>query len=230
MTVLTNFISPEERAIDTLAAFVQDAEHDMLSVATALQAHIDLLHDEHVRNHMPADRFEVLNRNMARLVADMIDLASICEAAHTPRSRHKLMLQALMQEITAETRLAFSKSNVSLSCDIATGTTLTGDSDPVKSMITRVILSLLQKCQLLETVKIVGMTHNKRVSLSFSIGLEAAKDTFQSWRLGELRSMSTNGDGIGLSAVDAMARLHHGQLSVSTQPNERNGYKLTFKA
>jgi signal transduction histidine kinase len=229
MANLANFISSEERAIDTLTAFVQDAEHDILAVVTALQAHIDLLHDECLRNHMPADRFVVLNRSMTRLVADMIDLASISEAANSPRSKHKLVLESIMQEITAETRLAFSKSNVLLSSDIAAGTTLVGDADPVKAMITRVVLSLLEKCTLLETVKIVGLTQNKRVSLSFSIGLESAKGTFKSWQLGELRSMSTNGEGIGLSAVDAMARLHHGHLSVGSQPNERHSYKLTFK-
>ena len=49
MNELNVVMSPEEMAMDTLTAFVRDAEHDSLAVVTALQAHIDLLHDEQVR-------------------------------------------------------------------------------------------------------------------------------------------------------------------------------------
>jgi signal transduction histidine kinase len=229
MANLANVISLDARGFDTLTAFLQDAEHDIMAVVTALQAHIDVLRDECLRNHMPADRFVVLNRSIARIVSDMSDLASISETANSPRSKHKLILEAIVQEITAETRAVFSNNSVLLACDIAEGTTLLGDPDPVKAMITRVVLSLLAKCKKLETVKIVGLRENKRVSLSFTIGLEPAQGAFKSWRLGDLRLMHTNGEGIGLSAVDAMARLHNGQLSVSHEPNERHGYKLTFK-
>ncbi len=229
MINLTEVITSDGRTIETLTAFVLDAEHDILSVVTALQAHIDLLHDEFVRNHIPAERFGVLDQAMARLISDTTDLASVSELARAPRSKQPLMLETLMHEIAAETRSAFSKSQVSLSCEIAKGTTLLGDAVNVKTMVTKMVMSLLQRCRVLETLKIVGLTHNKRVSLSFSIGLEANNSNFRPWRLGELRLLSTNGEGIGLSAVDAMARLHHGQLSVSELPKDREGYRLTFR-
>ncbi len=101
-----------ERSIDTLSAFVKDAEHDILSVITALQAHIDLLHEEQVRNHMSVDRFAILNRSIARIVTDATSLSSVSELAHAPRSKERVILDVLMQEIAAETRSAFSKSQV----------------------------------------------------------------------------------------------------------------------
>ena len=44
-------LQQEQRAIDTLTAFIRDAEHDVLSVVTSLQAHVDLLHDEQERKN-----------------------------------------------------------------------------------------------------------------------------------------------------------------------------------
>lgn len=235
MDNLTTLRSSDERAIDTLTAFVRDAEHDILSVVTALQAHIDVLHDEQVRKQMPIDRFAVLNRAITRLITDTTALAAISELARTPRSEQKVVLAVLMQEIAAELRSEFTKSRVLLSCDIATGTTLIGDVGPVKTMITAMVVALLHKCHFLETVRIVGLTDHKRVTLSFDIGNQPRKGTFsrgafEPWRLGELRLLPTNGEGISLSAVDALARLHHGQLSVTTLPNERQAYRLTFRA
>lgn len=229
MNDLTCIMSPAERALDTLTAFVRDTEHDLLSVVTALQAHIDLLHDELVRNHIPVERFAVLNRAVARLITDTTVLASIADIARIPRSKETLVLDSLMQEIAQETRAAFSKNQVSLSYDIAKGTTLVGDSVPLKAMIMGMVLAVLHKCPLLETVRVVGLTDRNRVTLSFDIGMEANKGVFKPWRLGELRLAPTNGEGVSLAAVDSIARLHRGHLSVSSSVDRQPGYKLTFR-
>ena len=219
---------PEEEALDTLSAFVKDTEHEMIAVVTALQAHIDLLHGEQIINRLSVDRFAVLNRAMDRLISDTSVLASVSDLAQTPLAVEKLTLKGLVQEIADETQPAFKKSQVSLSCDIAKNTTLTGNAGSLKIMITKIVLAILAKCHQMETVRIVGLTDNKRVSLSFDIGLEANLAEFTPWQLGKLRLFPTNGDGITLSSVDAMARLYHGHLSVSTSSDQRHGYKLNF--
>ena len=224
------WLEAEERAIDILTAFVRDTEHDVLSVATALQAHVDLLHDELVLNHIPVDRFAVLSRAIARVIADITVLASISELVQAPQSDQKPLLEQLMQEISEDTSSAFTKSQVSLSFDIAAGTTLIGNARQLKAMITDMVLAVLLTCHKLDTVRIVGRTHRKRVSLTFNTGLEAKEVAFKPWRLGELRLIPTNGEGISLAAVDAMARLHHGHLSMSTLSDQRHGYRLVFKA
>jgi hypothetical protein len=222
------WLQPEERTIDTLTAFVRDAEHDILSAVMALQAHIDLLHDEQERNHMPVFRFAVLNRAIARIVTDITVLDAISELLLTPRSNQKQMLEGLMQEIAQETQSAFNTSQVLLSCNIATGTTLVGNSGALKVMIRGIVLAVLHKSHEFETVRIVGLTHKKRVSLSFDTGPESIEGVFKPWQLGELRLTPTNGEGISLAAVDAMARFHHGHLSVSTLSDQRHGYRLIF--
>jgi len=221
-------LQTEERTIDTLTAFVRDAEHDVLSVVMALQAHIDLLHDEQKRNHMSVIRFAVLNRAIARIITDITTLAAISELVMTPRSKQKQMLEGLMQEITVETQSAFNISRVALSCNIAAGTILIGNAAALKVMITGMVLAVLHKSHEFETVRIVGLTHKKRVSLSFDIGSEASENVFKPWKLGELRLIPTNGEGVSVAAVDAMARLHDGQLTVRTLSDQRHGYKLIF--
>lgn len=220
---------PEAKAIDTLTSFVRDTEHELLSVVTALQANIDLLYNEQLRNHLPVDRFSIVNRTITRLITDTNVLVSISELAKVPRSNQKQMLEGLMQEIAAETQLAFRNSQVSLTCDIAAGTTLIGQARSLKLMITGMLLAVLHECHKLEIVRIVGLTNKRRVSLSFDFGLESGEGVFKPWQLGQLRLMPLNGEGLSLSAVDAMARLHRGQLTVKTLSDQRHGYKLIFK-
>lgn len=222
-------LEPEEKAIDTLTSFVRDAEHELLSVVTALQAHVDLLYDEQARDHRDVDRFCVVNRTIARLITDTNTLVYISEQAKAPRSNQKQMLEGLMQEIVSDTRSAFSISQVLLSCDIAAGTILIGNAGPLKLMITGMLLTVLNKCHKLDIIRVVGATDNRRVSLSFDAGSQDGGGVFEPWRLGKLRLMPLNGEGIGLSAIDAMARLHHGQLTVRTLSDERHGYRLIFR-
>lgn len=223
------WMKQEDTPIMTLAAFVQDLEHEMLSVITALQANVDLLHDELVLDRMPADRFTIVNRAINRLVEDTTTLSAVAELAQAPRSKQKLMLDGLMQEIAAETQTAFSTSQVSLFCNIASGTTMLGDAGPLKVMLTGLVLNVLYKCHKLDTMKIVGSYSKNLVSLSFDSGQDTDDAIFKPWRLGNLRAVPMNGDGIGLSMVDAMAKLHDGQLSVSTFSDDRQCYRLIFK-
>jgi signal transduction histidine kinase len=224
------WLQPKEKAIETLTAFVLDTEHDLLAVITALQAHIDLLRDEQTLRDLPVDRFVFLNRGMDRLVADANALAAVSALARGKRSKSKQLLNKLMQEIAAETQEAFSANRVSFFYNIAEGTTLSGNADALKEMITKMVLTVLHACHKLETVSVVGITLKKRVSLSCEPGLEASDGTFKAWQLGELRLIPMNGDGLSMSAIDAMARLHHGQLSVVTLPDQRHGFKLTLKS
>jgi light-regulated signal transduction histidine kinase (bacteriophytochrome) len=223
------WLEPQEKAIDTLTAFIRDAEHELLSVVTALRAHIDLLYEEQVLNEQNVDRFSIVNQTIDRLITDGDVLASVSKLAQTPRTNQKQKLEELMQEIAVETRSAFSSKEVSLSCEIAAGTTLIGNAAPLKLMITGMLLAFLHKCHRLDTVRIVGVTNKRRVFLSFNTGLESGECVFKPWQLGELRLSPMNGDGIQLSAVDAMARLHHGLLAVRTLPNYRQEYRLTFR-
>lgn len=223
------WLGRRDKAIDTLTAFVRDTEHELISVITALQAHIDLLRDEQVLNQMPVDRFEVLDRAMERLIADTDALASISALALTPRSKKKQIVDTLMQEVVQETRSAFNTSQVSLSCKIDKGTTLFGNAVSLKVLLTRIVLTVLQASSRLETVSVIGLTLKKRVSLTFETGFEANDGVFKPWNLGELRLIPMNGDGMNISTIDAMARLHHGQLSMSTLSGHRHGFKLTFK-
>lgn len=217
-------------ALDTITLLVRDTEHEFITIITALQAHIDLMQMEQSRNKLVTDRIAVLNRATARILKNTTALLAVSEEAQAPQSRRKVRLQMLMDEITADTILAFQKSKVALSCDIAAGTILAGRTSPVKLMIKSVVLAVLDKCHERETVQVVALKQKNRISLSVDTGSGADNGTFKPWNLGKLRLMPTNGEGIALAAVDAMARLHHGSLRVATRPDQRHRYKLVFQS
>lgn len=214
---------------DTLTAFVRDTEHDVLSAVAALQANVDVLQGEHERNQLPVARFLVLNKAIARITRDMIALADVSELVLTRPSTQKQSLSKLMEEITHETESLFTLSNVTLSCTVLRDATLIGAADSLKVMITGVVLVVLAKCPEFETVWISGRVDNDCISLSFNSGLQSDEGVFKPWQLGELRLDPTNGEGINLATVEALARLHFAQLSRSTLSNLRHGYKLTFR-
>ena len=218
-----------ENAVETLTAFVRDTEHEILSVVTTLQAHIDLLHTEQLRYNLPLDRFTYINQSMDRLVADTISLGSVSELTKSPRSKQKQSLEHLVRDITEETRATFERNNVSLSCSIVKGTTLTGNANALKLIIKEVVLAVLQKCRQYETVRITGSSLKKKVSLLCDRGSEANENEFSPWQLGKLHLLPTNGEGIKLSAVDAMARMNRGHLSVRSSLDNRPVYRLSFQ-
>lgn len=221
-------LQSDRKAMDVLGAFIRDAEHEMKSVTTALQAHIDLLHHEQTKNSVSSERFKILNRAVARLISDTNILAAVTELTLTPRINSKFRVDALIQEITNETKLNFSAQGVLITSNVTAETNLNGSADALKLMLKETVLALLQECKKLETISITGRTDRHRVSLVFETGEKDNQGTFENWQLGKLRLCPTNGEGISLAAVDAIARMHRGQLSVKTLLNQRHEYRLVF--
>ncbi len=200
----------------------------MISATTALQAHLDLLHGEQLRNRLPVDRFDVLNHAVGRLIKDAGILATVASEAESPGARRRWSLKKLIQDVVEETSAALSISKVSLQFDIPENATVVGNDGLLKMMIKEIVLVILPTCRELETLNIIGLSLQKRISLSFEIGSVLNNREFLSWQLGSLRLLPTNGEGIMLSAVDAMAKLNNGFLSVRGSTDNRKGYKLTF--
>lgn len=220
----------QEKSIDTLTSFVQDIEHEVMSVLTVLQAQIDLLHEEQLKNDRPVDRFPGMNRSVSRLISDTYALASIAELAKLPRCKDKVDLGKLINEVVAETQLDFSRAQVTVSCAIPNNTVFTGNASSLKQMIKGLLIVSLQKCQAFDTVTVTAWTNKNSVVLSCDSRKGDMNSVFQPWRVGHLQSVPTNGDGIRLSAIDAMARMHHGELNICRTPDLQDAYKLVFES
>jgi hypothetical protein len=221
---------PEENALDTLAAYVRDYEHELLSVATALQGHVDLLSSETRNTISEKNRLAAVNRTINRIVKDANALLSVSELAMVPPSKQRHSLDSLIQQVVLDTKSAFLADQVALTFNIAKGMTLKGDFGPLKLMITAMFMAVLHRCHKFDTVQIEGVSSKRVVSLSFQSGRKAKDGSFAPWRLGELRLIPLNGDSIGLSTIDAMARLQNGRLSVWTKADHAQVYRLLFKS
>ncbi|MDX2105801.1 MAG: hypothetical protein SFY67_05305 [Candidatus Melainabacteria bacterium] len=215
-------------SMETLTAYLKDAEHEELTVITALRAHLDLMHDEQIRNSMPVNRFDVLNRSIMRLISDIEALACISQQAIVPQKQHMFLLEDLMREIEASTQLEFEDKEVTLSWNIKKGTTLLCNANQMKHMLCEIILAILSQCKKLDIVRVTGHFEKRCVTLTFTGALQETKTEFLPWRLGELHLIPSNGDGIAMSTIDAMARLQHGRLSINGFRTENQVYKLIF--
>ncbi len=218
----------DRKAMDILAAFIHDAEHEMKTVITALQAHIDLWHHEQSLNYVSQERYGVLNRAVARLISDTNILAAVTELTTTPQVNTRIKLQGLIEEITDETRSNFREQDVFINANITSESSLNGSAIALKLMLKETVLALLQECKKKETISITGQTEKKGMSLIFETGADENHGKFEDWQLGKLRLNPSNGEGISLAAVDAIARMHRGQLAVKTSKNQRHEYRLLF--
>ncbi len=222
------WMKSERRAIEILTAFVSDAEHEILAVATLLQVQIDLLHREQMKGINLHPRFTLLDMAIARLVSDVNILASISELTAVPRSKQKQILGTIAAEISTETQQAFKKAAVILSFKLGPDASLAGNAAALKFMIKEMVLTFLHECVKSDTIIVTGIIDKKNLSLSFDTGERNKGAKFIPWQLGQLHLSPTNGEGISLCAVDAIARLHKGGLSVKSLPDQRHEYQLNF--
>lgn len=218
----------DNQTIETLTSYIKDTEHEELTVITALKAHLDLMHDELKRNSQPLSRFAILNRSVMRLINDIESMASVSQQAIATQLNQKLVLEDLIKEIEVSTKSEFIEKEVSLSWNIKKGTVLIGNAIQMKHMLTEIIYNILHSCKKLDNINITGQEQKKCVSMTFSANPIPTETDYIPWRLGELRLLPTNGDGIGLATVAAMARLQHGQLSITGFKTEKQVFKLIF--
>jgi hypothetical protein len=217
-----------EKRIHTLTSFVKDTEHELMSVLTTLQGQIDLFYVEQEANNNSVDRFSGMNRSVSRLIADTCTLAYVSNLADSPRSDSRVLLERLIKQVVAETQSDINISQVSVSCAVTDGITLACETAPLKRMCKGLLLNLLHQCHASDHITIAGSAREKRVSISFETGRHDEFTDYKPWRVGQLRFVPPNGDGIKLSAIDAVARMNKGQLSVRRTPDLPDAYKLTF--
>lgn len=218
----------DNHTIETLTSYMKDTEHEELTVITTLKAHLDLMHDELRRNSQPLTRFAILNRSVMRLKNDIEAMASVSQQAIATQLNQKLLLEDLIQEVEVSTQAELGEKEVTLSWNIKKGTVLMGNAIQMKHMLTEIIYNILHGCKRLDNINITGYEQNKCVSMTFSANPIPTETNYIPWRLGELRLIPSNGDGIGLATVAAMARLQHGQLSITGFRTENQVFKLIF--
>jgi hypothetical protein len=154
----------DDLAIATLGAFVKDNEHEMASVVTALQAHIDLIHDEQIRNNIPVDRFAIVDRLITRLISNTNILASVAAQAQRSVATQKLSLDQVLFQIIEDSSEQFKLGRINVHCDIAKGLVLVCNAVALNAMVKGVISSVIDQCHEQETVMIVAGEH-KRVDM-----------------------------------------------------------------
>lgn len=215
--------------IDTLAAFVKDFIHELFAVLTALQANVDLLQEDKTSSDSSEKRFAAANRAISRLVRDTRELSDVLKISTLTSKREKVRLDLLMKEIKEETQSEFSLKDTELCSEIAFGTTLLGNSDSIKKMITSIVLNVLGMAKGFSTIKVVGLSTENSTEVLIFDGLDSGDGEFIPWKLGQLKLTPINGDLITLSAVDAIAKFNLGYLSIRSSEVQPKAYRLSFE-
>ncbi|MBX9725441.1 MAG: hypothetical protein K2X81_28850, partial [Candidatus Obscuribacterales bacterium] len=152
----------------------------------------------------------------------------VAELAKARLSKQPIIMDKLIKAAVVEVRLLLLRRKISVSNNISKEQTLTGDTNPLRLLFKALLLTAIANCD--EGDKINIECAEKESNLSFTLGTELGSDNcfFEAWRLGELRLIASHDQGIELAAIDAMARMQGGYLSVCTKLDKYSGYRLTF--
>jgi signal transduction histidine kinase len=215
-TTLNEMIDAHEQSIARQQHLVDDASHELRTPLTALRAEIDLA----LRRPRTAAEYEAALQRLAGDVDAVIALAdSLLElgaVGSTPPAFETVVVDDLLRAATDRTRhLLAGAAGRTITVDVADGLRVRGDG----VLLSRAVANLVENAvrhgegavRLTAEAADAGSAVVVGVHDDGEIAAEFLPHAVERFRQGE-RSRSGDGAGLGLSLVDAIARVHHGQL------------------
>ena len=208
-----------EEAFDTQQRFVDDAGHELRTPITVIRGHLDLMGDDPEERRATLVLIDDELDRMHRIVNDLLTLAK-AERADFLRLG-PVDLAALTQEVHAKAAALGER-------DWRLGATAAASSIADRQRLTQAMMQLAQNA-VQHTRPGDGIEIGSRV-----VGAEAelwVRDTGEGIAPGEAdhifdrfsrggRRRASDGAGLGLSIVRAIAEAHHGRVAMTSEPGE----------
>lgn len=226
---INSLLSRLDRALGSQRHFVSDAAHQLRTPIAALQAQVEIA----VRS-APADSRGQLEgvltatRRLSHLVDQLLALARAEPSQHQPLPT--VDLEQLVHE-TAETWLpqAIAK-NIDLGFELASAK-ISGNNLLLGELLGNLIDNAIRHTPCEGSVTVSCGTSGDAVWLAVEdsgAGIPAAEREHVMKRFYQSPGSDSNGCGLGLTIVDAIARQHGGMVIVDASP-QLGGARLTIK-
>ncbi|HEV3332307.1 MAG TPA: heavy metal sensor histidine kinase [Bryobacteraceae bacterium] len=237
VTLATSFnelLSRLDQSFESMRRFVQDASHELRTPLSVIQGEADVALS---RERSAAEYKESLaniqdeSRRLARLVADLLNLAS-ADAGHVQLRVEELYLNDLLAECCRSVRPLAAARNIELECHSSHDVTVRGDEELLRRMILNLLDNAIRYTPPGGRVSAGVETQGSEIRIQVAdtgIGIapEASLHVFERfYRADKARSRQEGGFGLGLSIVKWIAESHHGAVELASQPGQGSTFTV----
>lgn len=218
-----------EEAFDTQRRFVDDAGHELRTPITVIQGHLDLMGDEPEERRTTLALVDDELERMRRIVQDLLTLA---------RSERPDFLTFEPVGLAALTETSFAKAQALGERDWRLGPVgqgiVIGDRQRVTQAVMQLAQNAKQHTQEGEQIEIGSRLSGTSAELwvrdaGEGIAPEEIRRVFDRFARGQ-HPRASDGAGLGLSIVRAIAQAHHGDVVVSSESGVGSVFTIVWPA
>jgi two-component system, OmpR family, phosphate regulon sensor histidine kinase PhoR len=228
-------ISQIERLENVRQEFLSNISHELRTPLTSILAFVETLEDGAIDDEENNLRFlGVIRRNAERmhhLINDILELSSI-ESGKITIELKKSELSGLTDEVFTNLSAKASEKQISLGNEVAKGTIVLADAGRLEQMLTNLIDNAIKFNREGGNVTVSHARDNENDIISVTdsgegISNEHLQRIFERfYRTDRARSREIGGTGLGLAIVKHLARLHGGEISVTSTPGKGSVFSI----
>ncbi|MFB2836445.1 sensor histidine kinase [Floridanema evergladense] len=221
-------LKPIIQSFQQLKQFTADASHELRSPLTAIKTSVDVMRNHPERIH-PADEKKLAaiasaTQQMSSLVEDLLLLTRMdAQTATINQQLIPIPLDEILSDLVDFLELQAEEKEITLKSHLLTGVFVKGDATKLTRLFANLIENALQYTPKGGTVTIFMKRLDRSVIVSVEdtgIGIAAENLPFvfdRFWRADKARTRREGGLGMGLAIAQAIAKHHHGEITVTSQ-------------
>jgi heavy metal sensor kinase len=224
--VFNALLSRLDTSFHVMREFTADASHELRTPLTIVQGEADvaLSHEHTVSEYQQSlSIIRDQSKRMARIVSDMLSLAR-ADAGEQHLSKEDLYLNDLVMESCHAAQALATPKCIQLSCEASEDLVFHGNEELLRRMIFNLVDNAIRYTPAGGSVSVKltfepAVAHLVVSDTGIGIPAEFVERVFDRfYRIGDARTPTNGGSGLGLSIVKLAAESHQGSVELTSDP------------
>ena len=234
--VINDLLERLDHSFERMRDFMADASHELRTPLAIVRGEADVAL---AQKRQPAEYRESLGiiqdeaRRLTRLVEDLLNLAR-ADAGHQRLQPEEIYLNELLEECCRSAQSQARRKQVQLTAPPHPDVPMRGDPELLRRMISNLLDNAIRYTPAggLVEAKLEAGSGSAMLRVSDTgVGIppESLSRIFERfYRVDKSRSRSEGGFGLGLAIVKWIVEAHHGEIAVSSSPNQGATFTVTL--
>ncbi|MDG5471040.1 ATP-binding protein [Jeotgalibacillus sp. ET6] len=217
--------------------FVANVSHEVKTPITSIKGFTETLLDGAMNDQEALESFLTIilkeSDRLQDLIQDLLDLSKV-EQQGFNLAVADVNITKLLQEVTAIMKQKADQKSMKIVLDGDQDLFIEGDQDRLKQIFINLISNALTYSQPRGEIRLTVTDEKERILINVEddgIGMEQNEiprifERF--YRVDKARSRNSGGTGLGLAIVKHIVEVHHGDISVKSEPNKGTAFLITL--
>lgn len=229
-------LRPIEEAHEAQSRFTADASHELRTPIAAMRSEIEVaLMDPKLTIKQSKKLLESNLEELDKLTALSSGLLKLAQNEHGTLNMTNVDLAGIIDQSVARVSAKAKAKQIKIESKISDGVQIYADAGSIVDLFVTILDNAIKYSPEKTTVRVTTDVQRKKVTIIIKdqgIGM-LASDTIhifdRFYRADSARSKQrTNGYGIGLSIAKQIADVHHGTISVNSQPDKGSTFYVSL--